>query len=70
MYMIGDKEVNKMAVFTLTNENYILDEQAAKKIISAAPVKIDKSNEFNDLYLSDKERIAHASNILKSRKCK
>ncbi|GAA0607836.1 hypothetical protein GCM10009001_26470 [Virgibacillus siamensis] len=58
-----------MPVLSLT-EQYILDEQAAKKIISTSPITLRKSDEFNDLYLSDKERIAYASNILKSRKCK
>lgn len=66
-FMENDKEENEMAVSALT-EQYILDEQAAKRIISASPIKLPKSNEFNDLYLSDKDRIAHASNVLKSRK--
>lgn len=67
--MESDKEENEM-VFLAMNEQYILDEQAARRIISTSPIKLPKSNEFNDLYLSDKERIAHAANILKSRKCK
>ena len=67
--MESDKEEDEMAVLAM-NEQFILDEQAARRIISTSPSKLPKSNEFNDLYLSDKERIAHAANILKSRKCK
>ena len=58
-----------MAVSALT-EQYVLDEKAAKKIVSTPPVKLSKSNVFNDLDLIDEERIAHAYNILKSRKCR
>lgn len=46
--MESDKEENEM-VFLTMNEQYILDEQAARRIISTSPIKLPKSNEFNDL---------------------
>ncbi|MFA9560670.1 hypothetical protein ACERII_25570 [Evansella sp. AB-rgal1] len=58
-----------MAVLAM-NEQYILEEEAARKIVSASPVKLKKSNVFHDHNMSDDEAIAHASNILKRRKCK
>jgi hypothetical protein len=68
--MVGDdREEIDMSALAL-NERYILDEEAAKKILTTPAVKLPKSNEFNDLYLSDKERIAHALNVIKGRKCR
>ncbi|MDC3418701.1 hypothetical protein [Aquibacillus salsiterrae] len=59
-----------MAVLAM-NEQYILEEEAAKKIVSASPVNFKKnSNVFHDHNMSDDEAVAHASNILKRRKCK
>lgn len=67
--MDDDKEEKKMAVLELA-EQYALEEQAAKKIISTLPVKLLQNDVFNDLDLNDKERTAHARSILKGRKCK
>ena len=67
--MGDDKEEEKMAVLELT-EQYVLEEQAAKKIISTLPVKLPQNDVFNDLDLNDRERKMHARSILKGRTCK
>lgn len=67
--MNDDKEEEKMAVLELT-EQYILEEQAARKIISTLPVKLPQNDVFNDLDLKDIERTTHARSILKGRTCR
>lgn len=66
---MDDKEEENMAVLELT-EQYILEEQAARRIISTLPVKLPQNDVFNDLNLNDKERTAYARSILKGRTCK
>ena len=64
-----NKEGDKMATSTLY-ENFTLNETQAKKILSTPPTKLSEINIFNDIKLNPQERIAHAANILKSRRCK
>lgn len=65
--MGNNKEEAVMAGLKLM-EQHSLNEQSAKKILSTSTVKLPKSNEFNDIYLSDEEAISHAAEIIKSRK--
>ncbi|WP_230129808.1 hypothetical protein [Bacillus sp. CECT 9360] len=51
-------------------ERFTLNEDEVDKIIATPRTKIPEVNVFNDIMLSKKERIAHAANILKRRKCK
>lgn len=63
------EEENEMATETIFKP-FFLDEEAAKNIISSTRTKIKHTNVFNDIKLTDSERIANAKRILNSRKCK
>lgn len=67
--MSDDKGEKDMATEVLERE-YTLNEQEASKILNTPRTIIKEINIFNDIYLAKNERIAHAANILKSRKCK
>ncbi|MCM3732745.1 hypothetical protein M3196_13910 [Fictibacillus nanhaiensis] len=62
----GDDE---MATSTLY-EKFTLTEATANKILETSRTILPEINVFNDIKLNEKDRIAHAANILKSRKCK
>lgn len=63
----GDEK--DMATETILKPFY-LDEEMAKKIISAPRTVIKESGVYNDLKVSKSERLANAKRILNSRKCK
>jgi hypothetical protein len=52
------------------NSQFILNEEDSKRIISTPRGKINETKVFNDLKLNKSDRIANASRILSSRKCK
>lgn len=54
----------------ITFEMFTLDEETSKKIISSSRTKFKKTNVCNDIKLNKSERIANATRILNSRKCK
>lgn len=60
---------DKMATSTLY-EKFTLTEVTANKILEASRTILPEINLFNDIKLNETDRIAHAANILKSRKCK
>ncbi|WP_197280087.1 hypothetical protein [Bacillus sp. FJAT-27251] len=49
---------------------YTLTESDVQKLLKTPRTKIPETNLFNDIKLSNKDRIRHAESILKSRKCK
>ncbi|MFK4388807.1 hypothetical protein ABH916_000735 [Peribacillus frigoritolerans] len=55
---------------TTMDERFTLNEKELDQIIATPRTVIPEVNVFNDIMLSKKERIAHAANILKRRKCK
>ncbi|MED4687412.1 hypothetical protein [Peribacillus frigoritolerans] len=55
---------------TTMDERFTLNEKELDQIIATPRTKIPEVNIFNDIKLPKKERIAHAANILKNRKCK
>ncbi|WLR41556.1 hypothetical protein LC087_11735 [Bacillus carboniphilus] len=64
-----DKEDIQMATETIF-QRHTLDEEDVNKIISSPRTIIKETNVFNDVKLTQSERIANAERILKSRKCK
>ncbi|WP_243290350.1 hypothetical protein [Bacillus sp. FJAT-47783] len=58
-----------MATVT-SQDRFVINESSAQKILSTPRTVIKESNVFNDIKMNNKERIAHAANVLKSRKCK
>lgn len=67
--MSDDKEEKEMATEVL-EQYFTLNEEEANKILKTPRTIIKENNIFNDIHLTKKERIAHAANILSSRKCK
>jgi hypothetical protein len=63
------KEEVEMATETINNR-FTLNEEESKKIIASPRTKIKESNVLNDIKLNKSERIANASRILNSRKCR
>jgi len=69
--MNDNKEDVEMATITDTMyDRFTLNEEEVDRIIATPRTEIPEVNVFNDIMLSKKERIAHAANILKKRKCK
>ncbi|WP_132005302.1 hypothetical protein [Mesobacillus foraminis] len=67
---MGEKENRDMATATIY-DTFTLNEDAIRKIISSPRTKIKESGVFNDLKVSETERLANAQRILNSRrKCK
>ncbi len=62
----GEKEVATVT----SQDRFVINESSAQKILSTPRTVIKESNVFNDIKMNNKERIAHAANVLKSRKCK
>ena len=64
------KEDVEMATETIFKP-FVLDEDAIRKIISSPRTKIKESGIYNDLKVSESERLENAKRILNSRrKCK
>lgn len=68
--MSNDFEEEKDVATHILEREYTLNETEANKILMTPRTVIKESNVFNDIHLNEEERIAHAANILKSRKWK
>ena len=55
---------------TFLTKKFVLNEDEIAQILNTPSKKIKQCNTFNDLQLTKRERIAHASSILKLNKWK
>lgn len=63
------QEGKEMATSTLYKK-FSLNEEDVQKLISTPIKTIKESNVFNDIKLNEKDRVAHATKIMASRKWK
>lgn len=64
-----EKEDGKMTTETVSQQ-YTLDEDDSRKIISSPRTVIKSTGVFNDLKLNKTDRIQNAERILNKRRCK
>lgn len=68
MYMCENKEEEKDMATKALETNFTLNQSEAMEILGAPRRTIKESDIFNDIKLSQANKVKHAASILKSRK--